>query len=158
MHYIRCSNYQMPKRYFTLEEAQSLIPTLELKLSRLLQIKKEMTEFLVQLHKRGVKVEDLLANPQNADEDSLELKQKLENLATKLNAQLADIQSHGCLVKDLDLGLIDFYYLIEDEEVFLCWQLGEKEIGCWHRITEGFSNRRPLFDQDWVKEEKEKYH
>jgi hypothetical protein len=57
---------------------------------------------------------------------------------------VARIQELGVLVKDLDRGLIDFPALRGDEEVLLCWQLGEDEVNYWHGLEDGFAGRRPL--------------
>jgi hypothetical protein len=55
------------------------------------------------------------------------------------------IESKGILVKDLDEGLVDFPHVRENgEEVYLCWKLGEKDIGCWHRISDGFAGRKTI--------------
>jgi hypothetical protein len=54
------------------------------------------------------------------------------------------IQELGVLVKDLDRGLIDFPALRGDEEVLLCWEVGEDEVAYWHGLEEGFAGRRPL--------------
>jgi hypothetical protein len=50
----------------------------------------------------------------------------------------------GAVVKDLDTGLVDFPALRGDEEVFLCWRLGEDEIRYWHGVDEGFAGRKEL--------------
>jgi hypothetical protein len=55
-----------------------------------------------------------------------------------------EIQETGCVVKDLDEGLVDFPSLIEGEEVYLCWKLGEEHIAFWHGMDEGFASRKPL--------------
>jgi len=47
-------------------------------------------------------------------------------------------------VKDLDAGLVDFPSTRDDEDVLLCWQLGEDEIGWWHLPDAGFAGRQPL--------------
>ena len=54
------------------------------------------------------------------------------------------IESHGCIVKDIDLGLIDFPASSHDEPIYLCWKLGEPRVLHWHGMDEGFSERRPL--------------
>lgn len=54
------------------------------------------------------------------------------------------IEAYGCLLKDLDLGLIDFPSMREGRAVYLCWKAGEEEIGYWHPMDEGFGSRRPL--------------
>lgn len=54
------------------------------------------------------------------------------------------IESYGCIVKDIDLGLIDFPAMLDDEPAYLCWKLGEPTVAYWHRMDEGFSTRREL--------------
>jgi hypothetical protein len=54
------------------------------------------------------------------------------------------IESFGCIVKDIDLGLIDFPSTRDDEAVYLCWKLGEPEVAYWHPVDEGFTTRQPL--------------
>jgi hypothetical protein len=55
-----------------------------------------------------------------------------------------ELQALGVLVKDLDRGLVDFPALRGDEEVLLCWQVGEDEVAFWHGLEEGFAGRKPL--------------
>jgi len=50
----------------------------------------------------------------------------------------------GVEVKDPSTGLIDFRSLRGDEEVYLCWRLGEGRIAWWHDLDSGFQGRRPL--------------
>jgi hypothetical protein len=54
------------------------------------------------------------------------------------------IEAHGCIVKDIDLGLLDFPSSRDDEPIYLCWKLGEPRITHWHAMDEGFTTRRPL--------------
>ena len=54
------------------------------------------------------------------------------------------IESLGCVVKDIDLGLIDFPSMRDDEPVYLCWKLGEPKVTHWHGLDEGFSARKRL--------------
>ena len=54
------------------------------------------------------------------------------------------IHEIGVIVKDLDIGLCDFPYLMEDRIVYLCWKLGEKKIEWWHEVHSGYSGRHPL--------------
>jgi hypothetical protein len=67
-----------------------------------------------------------------------------DRLAESLQSALDKIQSTGCVVKDLDIGLLDFPAIINNEEVYLCWRLGEERIRFWHRQDEGFSSRKPI--------------
>lgn len=76
---------------------------------------------------------------------------EIDRLQETMNAEAAgvvrcveELQSLGVLVKDLDEGLVDFPALRGDEEVLLCWRLGEEDIEFWHPADEGFAGRRPL--------------
>ena len=54
------------------------------------------------------------------------------------------IESFGCIVKDIDLGTIDFPSTREGEPMYLCWKAGEPRVAHWHSMDEGFANRKPL--------------
>ncbi|MFN2461670.1 MAG: DUF2203 domain-containing protein [Candidatus Velthaea sp.] len=67
---------------------------------------------------------------------------------TELKAEIVRlinrIEAHGCVVKDLDLGLLDFPALRDGRQVYLCWKAGEAHLAHWHGTDEGFSDRKPL--------------
>jgi len=67
-----------------------------------------------------------------------------DRVAESLRTALEKIQSTGCVVKDLETGLLDFPAVINNEEVYLCWRLGEERIRFWHRQDEGFAGRKPI--------------
>ena len=71
-----------------------------------------------------------------------------QQLAQSLKTALDRILETGCLIKDLEVGLLDFPALIDNEEVYLCWKLGEDRIRFYHRQDEGFSGRKPLDPRD----------
>ena len=77
-----------------------------------------------------------------------EKRMKHEALADVMKTNLEKILSTGCLVKDLDVGLLDFPAVINNEEVYLCWKLGEERIRYYHRQDEGFAGRKPLDPRD----------
>jgi hypothetical protein len=70
--------------------------------------------------------------------------------AVALKEALETIEGTGALVKDLDMGLIDFLSLYRGREVCLCWKLGEDSIQFWHGTDEGFRGRKPI-DEDFLK-------
>lgn len=59
---------------------------------------------------------------------------------------LAEIDSIGVQVKDIDIGLLDFPCEVEGRTVLLCWKMGEKSITHWHGQEEGFAGRK-LIDE-----------
>jgi len=66
---------------------------------------------------------------------------------------LAEIDAIGVQVKDLDTGLLDFPFQLEDRVVLLCWKQGETAITHWHTMEDGFAGRRPL-DERFTRGEK----
>ena len=57
---------------------------------------------------------------------------------------LAEIDSIGVQVKDIDIGLLDFPCIVEGQVVLLCWKMGEDAITHWHSPEEGFAGRKPI--------------
>lgn len=72
------------------------------------------------------------------------LKAEKDQHVEALKKALGDIESSGVLLKDLDIGLIDFPTLLDGEEVYLCWKLGEHGISFWHHTTEGYAGRKQI--------------
>jgi hypothetical protein len=79
----------------------------------------------------------------------LAARKRKEEAAGALRKAIEAVQEMGCLIKDLDTGLIDFPTLFRGREVYLCWKLGEPDIGFWHGVEEGFAGRKAI-DQDFL--------
>jgi hypothetical protein len=62
----------------------------------------------------------------------------------KLDALVHRILETDVLIKDINIGLLDFPALKEGREVYLCWQYGEGEIGFWHEVEAGYAGRQPI--------------
>jgi hypothetical protein len=71
---------------------------------------------------------------------------ELEQLAEQVAEAVRELDEAGAVVKDLDLGLLDFPGAREGEEVELCWQVGEDAVEYWHPRDAGFRGRKPI---DW---------
>jgi hypothetical protein len=69
-------------------------------------------------------------------------------LSESLKSALSRILETGCVIKDLDVGLLDFPAIIDNQDVYLCWKLGEDRIRFYHRQDEGFAGRKPLDPRD----------
>jgi len=52
----------------------------------------------------------------------------------------------GCVVRDINLGLVDFFSRFEGRDIFLSWDIGEEKITHWHELAEGFEMRKPIFE------------
>ncbi len=69
---------------------------------------------------------------------------KLVREFERLDALVHQVQETGVLLKDINLGLLDFPALKDGREVYLCWKYGEEEIAFWHEIEAGFAGRRSI--------------
>ncbi len=69
---------------------------------------------------------------------------RLDSLAEAMMRRIGELEALGLVVRDIDLGLLDFPARRFGENVFLCWKIGEKDVSYWHRPDEGFPGRKPL--------------
>jgi len=126
----------MKKRYFTLEEAQKLIPEISIKLRRLINISKAINL----LNTIEISYEDefhFIFNEINS-------RKNIHRLYYEFYEVLEEILNYGAIVKDLNFGLVDFYSLSNGKEIFLCWQLGENRIRFWHETNSNYDERKPI--------------
>jgi hypothetical protein len=135
-------------RFFTLQEAEQLLPEVEFAIREAISHKAEFqsAESDWQAFQRRV---TMLGGVQVDHEQLLELKNRRDSTAVHLKEAIERIHEYGCVVKDLDIGLIDFPTLLRGEEVYLCWKLGESAIHFWHGVHEGFRGRKPI-DQEFI--------
>ncbi len=133
----------MSDRTFTLDEAQSLLPVLESLLRTAIASKKVMEE--VEAEQQALAHHIFLNGGTHVDVVPV-AKRKAERVKAEQRAKdaLAEIDSIGVQVKDLDIGLLDFPCEVEGEIILLCWKLGEKAISHWHGTQEGFAGRKPI--------------
>jgi hypothetical protein len=61
-----------------------------------------------------------------------------------LRDTLAELQALGVVLRDLDRGLVDYPSIRDGDEIYLCWEEGESEIGFWHDTESGYGGRQPL--------------
>ncbi len=132
----------MPPHLFTVEEATRLLPQLEEILPHLRALRQEIVTKQRILEEMRSHVRGNGGSPTGSDFSRL--KKELEALLNTLRTGVRKIEEMGCVLKDLEVGLVDFPTLREGVEVFLCWRVGEEEIGYWHSVNEGFAGRKPL--------------
>lgn len=128
---------------FSLDEAQSLLPVLESLLKRAIEGKKSAEEKeaeLQQLRQRIFLSGGMLVNVISTTRQRAEIDKSLQ----QAKDAVAEIDSIGVQVKDLDTGLLDFPHMIDGEIVLLCWRMGESRIDYWHTMDAGFRGRQPI--------------
>ncbi|MGD8854966.1 MAG: DUF2203 domain-containing protein [Chloroflexota bacterium] len=125
----------MTVRYFTVDEANALLPeisalmeSLQARRANVIESRQQMVELLSRQHSdvggpaASALVQDFIA---------------IEDLARR-------IRSYGCLIKDLNSGLVDFLSKRGEREVYLCWRFGEPRVAFYHDLHTGFVGRQPL--------------
>jgi len=124
-------------RRFTIEEANALIPRLEMLVA-------DAQRAALALRSAMQESDDATAGDARTTKDVLRVRPDLADEVHRLEWAVAEIEALGCQFKGLDLGLVDFPAQVDGTTVLLCWQYGEKQIAFWHRSDEGFANRRAL--------------
>jgi hypothetical protein len=138
----------MSKR-FTHAEAQSLLPEVGRLLKDALSAKSEYQEAEKAIQDFSERV--MLMGGVVVDRDkALTARSRRDAAAGMLKTAVESVQETGCVVKDLDIGLVDFPTMFKGVEVYLCWKLGEPAIEFWHGVDEGFRGRKPI-DQDFLR-------
>jgi hypothetical protein len=133
----------MSDRTFTLEEAQSLLPVLESLLRSAINSKKLMEEVDVEMQALSQRI---FINGGTRVDVVATARRKAQRAKAEQRAKdaLAEIDSIGVQVKDLDIGLRDFPFEVDGHVVLLCWKMGEPSITHWHGTEEGFAGRKPI--------------
>lgn len=132
---------------FNRQEAEKLLPLLNRLLSDALGKKRRLAE--VEREFEQVRNRILLYGGILPPYGYLaEKKVEREGLVSALREAISEIEQTGCVVKDLALGLVDFPSIVNEEQVYLCWKLGEERIRYWHRVNEGYTARKPLRGSD----------
>lgn len=135
-------------RYFTLQQAERLLPEVESAIREAIFLKEEHQQAEQQLREFTQRV--TMLGGMDFDRGAfLGQRARREASALRLKEVVERIQEIGCLVKDLDTGLIDFPTLFHGQEVYLCWKLGETGIAYWHKVEDGFRGRQAI-DRDFL--------
>jgi len=121
------------ERVFSAEEANALLPRLTELLSRLRDTFNAAVE---QASQTGRKVA--------SSNGSASAAMSAGDAEREYVAVLSEVEALGVIVRDADIGLVDFAAVREGEAIYLCWQLGEERIGFWHPRDTGFMGRQPL--------------
>lgn len=129
------------KKYFTVEEANALLPLLKDEVASLQTLKinfERQYEELSHLKERqSVPVKE---------QDKLYFEKEFELEFMQIEAQtiVNSIAMKGVELKSVEIGLIDFPSVKDGEEILLCWKMGEESITHYHGLHDGYTGRKPL--------------
>lgn len=131
---------------FTLDEAQSLLPVLEALLKRAKEAQQAADNVEAGLSAIAQRI--YLAGGLRVDTANVaRIRAEMESHLQRVRETVAEIDTIGVQVKDLESGLLDFPCRVDDEIVLLCWRLGEPAIEHWHTLEAGFKGRQPVDDR-----------
>ncbi|WP_028551075.1 DUF2203 domain-containing protein [Paenibacillus sp. UNC451MF] len=132
----------MGKTYFTLAEANEILPIVKRDLEKLQEIKRQFRIKYEELHQlksyhrqQGVVVQG---------DPYFTLECEMDFMQVEGNAVLQSFELKGVELKDVDTGLVDFPALMNGEEVLLCWRQGEERVEHYHGLYDGFAGRKKL--------------
>jgi len=80
--------------------------------------------------------EELNQIAEQLDEDSRQLQQYMDEL------RQIGVEPRSALE-----GIVDFPSTLDGRSVYLCWKLGDPEVGYYHEVDAGFEGRQPLGEQ-----------
>jgi hypothetical protein len=128
-------------RYYAIDEANTLLPDVD----RILGALRDQREELIEARDRALTLtpEDGAATPDAAEQLRL-IRLRMQGLIDQMQAGVARLVELDITLRDIKTGLIDFPALLSGRPIWLCWRLGEAEVGHWHAHDEGFDSRRPL--------------
>jgi hypothetical protein len=139
-------NTSAAKKYFTVAEANAMLPLVRAIVDDIVQLKNEIEE-------RKERVDQIRGLPGRRrdednpyDEELQQIQEDIDKEDARLEEFCDELRRLGVELKDPRIGLIDFLAQIDGREVYLCWKLGEGEIAYWHELEAGFAGRHSLLE------------
>lgn len=122
-------------RYFTLEEANAVVQVIR-------PLVKEILEIRQRIIAKRPEIWPVLQRA--AGNGGSRAASEMVTEFMRLDALVREIHATDAVLKDINLGLVDFLALRDGREIYLCWQYDEKEIKYWHELHTGYAGRRPI--------------
>jgi hypothetical protein len=123
------------QRYFTVAEANALIPELQKQILRLQAMLERLRE------EYGEKAQQVF---QLTQRNGFPPRWEPSSIADAVHKAVEELHQLGVILRDVEHGIVDFPHLRDGREVFLCWKLGEERVRYWHELDAGFDARKPL--------------
>jgi hypothetical protein len=132
------------KRYFTVAEANRMLPLVRAVVGDITQLAQELTERQQRLRRLQGDDEDKQRPGDVYQEEIESIRAELDRGQERMGELVAELTQLGIELKDFFTGLIDFPCWMGNREVYLCWRHGEPEVGHWHELDAGFAGRQKI--------------
>jgi hypothetical protein len=128
-------------RYFGIDEANELLAVARPVLQELSDDRERVAEAQSVLQRER-------ENNGSAEhaEELAQREHEIREVVQRMQRAVSQIDAWGITLRDISSGLIDFPALANGRPIWLCWRLGEDDIGWWHETNVGFDGRQPLSD------------
>lgn len=107
--------------YFDLESANSVLPWVKEKIKTIRELRYNTEKALM-----------------NGDKEALSV------YVFQIDKIIREIAKKGIILRDPDLGIVDFPAVINNRPAYLCWRYGEEKIIYWHYAEEGYAGRKRI--------------
>ncbi|MGC4090682.1 MAG: DUF2203 domain-containing protein [Polyangiaceae bacterium] len=131
-------------RVFTISEVNALIPSLSVFVAQQLREQSDIEQGLAELTRLSGESPLTLEQDEQDQPEVRRIKADLRRRVTRYEAGWGKVRELGGVVKDPQIGLVDFYGRVDGRVVWLCWRYGEDALGYYHELDAGYPGRRPL--------------
>jgi hypothetical protein len=109
---------------------------------------KQANEFLPEVKET---VERSIAIKKEAD--AIKEEAEMTDAMDRLGREIQKLEDLGCVLKDLNIGLLDFPAVRLGKRVWLCWKLGEEKVAFWHDLHEGYAARKTANEKEFYEDD-----
>jgi len=132
-------------RIFNLEEANQALAQVASLVEQLQKLMRSISDTADKLDEGARNLSHGNGHPPDQIKQQMDqLTERQRHLIESFESAVKQLESIGCVLKDLSQGLVDFHGLHDGQIVCLCWRQGEERITFWHDLDTGFAGRQPL--------------
>lgn len=114
--------------FFTPKQANEFLPEVKETVQRVIEIKKKA--------------------------DSMTDDDEMTGAMESLEKEIQKLEELGCVLKDMNIGLVDFPAVRLGTRVWLCWKLDEASVAFWHGLHEGFAGRKAFEEKEFYEDDR----
>ena len=128
---------------YTIDEVEAVIPQLATRFATVMQLRAQLKVLYARLEEHGHPPGQTL--PDDVELEVARDRAVFDGMADALRDEVAAIAATGCVIRDIEIGLVDWLGTAADgREVWLCWRYGETSLAWFHEVDEGFRGRKPI--------------
>ena len=135
-------NPPVKDKLFSVEEANMLLPEIRTILDEF----KDRKKMFFELKEEIIELTEVVDSEEYRSEELSKKERIMKATSNEIENLFEEIADLGCVVKDIDNGLVDFISIFKGRKVFLCWKQGEDKVSWYHDMQTGFTGRKKISD------------